>query len=223
MALSTSEGKRWGVRELALHCGVSKSWVQDILGGVSGSGQCQSISHTPTPHKKAVAVLWARVEAALRADPGRPDTEIAKEIGCDDDVVRKRRRALDLPKSDASRRKSAPTRDKAAELLRASPERSNRRIAKESGSTPETVAKLRERLVAVAPVPVPPQESAEVIELRPRIEFAQWRKEALRVLEAATSDDRTGFLLECYQRWPEALEPRSSSADKKPRPAGKRS
>lgn len=152
LALSTPEGKRMGVRELARHCGVSVAHAQRIVVGeeVSPRGHSTPSATTvplPANRKRAVAVLWARIDAALRANPDRFATDIATEIGCMEAVVRARRKALGLPPittADAARRREYPTRDKAAAVLREHPEWSNRKVADESGATPKTVAMLRD-------------------------------------------------------------------------------
>lgn len=158
LALSTAEGKRMGVRELARHCGVRHSYVQKVISGgevATGGHHCTSTSAPlPETHRKGDAVLWARVDAALRENPNRPSTEIAAEIGCDRRVIFGRRNALGLPisRSDASRNRQRPTVDKAKALLAEHPGWTNQRIADESGAAPDTVSKLR------ASVGMPPSD-----------------------------------------------------------------
>jgi transposase-like protein len=105
LALSTKEGKKWGVRELARHCGISKSHVANVLSGVdhgrpvpdTDTGRAAPAPEFPKNRKRSVTVLWARIDAAVRENPDRIGTEIAKELGCDASVVRRRRREIGLP------------------------------------------------------------------------------------------------------------------------------
>jgi len=149
MARSTSEGAKMGVRELARHCGVAKSYVDRILGDGEcplGDTSCRSSNRSEAAAGPRHAQLHQRAEALLRADPGRTDTSIAVELDCDERVVRNRRRAMGLPKSDPSRWRPAPQRDAAEALLRNHPEWTNAKVAESSGSSPETVARLRDKL-----------------------------------------------------------------------------
>lgn len=184
MARSTPEGRTMGVRDLARHCGVAAAYVSEILGGsgCSAPNTVDAAFHPANGHGKTAA-LWGRIDAALRADTGRPDKEIATELDCHDAVVRRRRAALGLPKSDTTRRRPSPERDKAAELLREHPGWTNKRLAEESGATQETVAKVRARS-GMAPSPrggkrasdapsAParkddPRDKAEVIQAHPQ-------------------------------------------------------
>jgi ParB-like chromosome segregation protein Spo0J len=155
LALSTAEGKKMGVRELARHCGVSHTYVQNVIaGGVATS--CHTCTSTTTPlpetHRKGDAVLWARVDAELRADPNRTTKDIAAKVGCHYRVVAKRREVLGLPftKADAARARPRPAVDKAKAILVEHPDWTNRRIAGESGTTTKTVTELRTR-IGIAP------------------------------------------------------------------------
>lgn len=149
LAFSTAEGRKMGVRELARHCGVRHSYVQKVISGsdvATGGRSCTSTS-TPLPeaYRKGDAVLWALVDAELRADPKRTTKDIAAKVGCHWGVVARRREALGLPftKTDAARARPRPTVDKAKALLAEHPDWSNRRIAEEAGTAPLTVTKLR--------------------------------------------------------------------------------
>ncbi len=235
LALSTPEGNRMGVRELARHCGVSKSWAQEILTGgapatVSGpdSGGTASDMNPPRPRIAKHAELYERIDAALRADHARPDLHIANDLRCGAESVSKRRLVLGLPKPDLGRDRY-PARDKAAALLAKHPEWSNRRIADECGTAPETVAKLRSRQglppsaarglrnggVTPAMAEQPPsaparpggdaRDLAQVIPLRPRIAANQLEVEALRLVERMNIDSRASFVASVHARWPEAF------------------
>lgn len=149
LALSTVEGKKMGVRDLARHCGVAASYVTKILAGVCSPVNADALVVVDRPKngKRSVELLWARVDAAIRSEPGKPATEIARDVGCVDKVVRDRRRVLGIPlsRSEAGRAVARPTRDRASELLDQHPDWPNSRIAQEAGASPETVAKLRDR------------------------------------------------------------------------------
>jgi len=187
MARSTLEGAKMGVRELARHCGVTKSYVGEVL------AQGCPVPDTPSATRNRSeasakgaanrhATLYMRIDSALQADASRPDTHIAEELGCDSAVVGRRRAALGLPKSDTSKWRQSPSRDAAEQLLREHPEWTNGRIATETKSAPETVSRLREKLglprrrrgpvPKVQPPSAPvregdPRDAAEVIPLRP--------------------------------------------------------
>ncbi len=185
LALSTSEGKRMGVRELARHCGVSKSWAQEVLdgGGVSGTGHLDVVAVGGKPRQKSNEVLWARVDAALRADDRRPSVQIAAQVGCEVRVVRGRRKALGLPdftKADAARVRPKPTVDAAEALLSKHPDWSNAKIAEESKANPETVSKLRARagLPPRPRGPAPPRPVVVEVAATPRQARKQERAEA---------------------------------------------
>jgi ParB-like chromosome segregation protein Spo0J len=147
LALSTQEGKRMGVRELARHVGVAESYVRKVTSGDCAPVRTDGLRvESPPARSGARDVLWSRIDAALREDDRRPSKEIADLIGCDDRTVRERRRALGLPdftKVDAIRSRPRPSVDSARDLIQRHPEWTNRRIADDSGASPETVAKLR--------------------------------------------------------------------------------
>jgi len=189
LARSTPEGAKMGPRELSRHCGVSKSYVDRIISGVSSdcppgdTSQCTNRrSEASTKVQARVhAELRSRVDAALNADEGKPDRIIARELGCGYQVVAARRAALGKDKSDPSRWQERPTRNKAEVLLKEHPDWTNARIAGESGAAPETVSKLRDKLGMPSRRQVPkaqppsapprrggdPRDDAQVIHLRP--------------------------------------------------------
>lgn len=180
MARGTPDGARMGVRELARHCGVTVSYVSEILGGCS-------VVNTPVSSNRSAAStatqarihgdLRARVDALIKANPDRDSKEIAAEAGCGEKVVYDRRAVLGLLKPKKNGRAAAEG------LLRKHPDWTNARIAGEAGSSPETVAKLREeaglpsRRRGPPPKEAPPtaparkggdaRDDAEVIHLRP--------------------------------------------------------
>jgi hypothetical protein len=217
LALATPEGRKMGLRELSRHCGVALSYTSRIVGGEGvfprehqpHRGQQQAASKSLSPRQ----LLWARIDAALQTDPGNPDANIAKDIGCHTDTVRARRKVLGLSKSDPTRWKECPTRDAAEALLKDHPEWSNRQIAEKSGSSPETVSRLR--IKAGAPAPrrdsapsAPPRKlgdaraAAQVIQLRPPPGVSTTVTEALRIVDRMTDTERDAFADACASKWP---------------------
>ncbi|HEU4728409.1 MAG TPA: ParB N-terminal domain-containing protein [Kofleriaceae bacterium] len=151
LAVSTKDGKRMGFRELARHVGVHHSYVQEVISGVEVAGtrhpsvENGNMQTEVGPKQKAVAVLWARIDAAIRKDPDRPSMHVAKELECSDRAVRERRKALGfhaLPRGGHKYEGKA----KAEAILRDHPGWTNIKIAEESGISDELVAKLRKQL-----------------------------------------------------------------------------
>lgn len=226
LALATPEGKRMGIRELSRHCGVSFSHTQRIVGAVhevTPKGHLEVGASLPTQGASARQVLWARIDAALRADHARTNPDIAGEVGCHEDTIRHRRRILGIGRSDPAR-KYSPTKAVAKELLDAHPDWPNARIAKESGASPITVTRLREQAglprsaargnkygstSAVADPPTAPtrksgdpREAAQVIQLRPPPGVSATVTEAMRLVERMTETERDAFSESCASRWP---------------------
>lgn len=155
LAGSTPEGAKMTVRDLARHCGVSKSHVDRILnegkirshspcpGGDTSSGGGIRSEASSRGAQRRHQEKWTQIDAKLKADPGRPDIDIARELDVTDFMVRGRRSALGLPKSDSSRWQRHPSKDKAEEILKVHPEWSNDKIAKEAHASAETVSRLR--------------------------------------------------------------------------------
>jgi len=91
-----------------------------------------------------------RILDCLKADPSRPNADIAKEVGCSHGAVAARRKSGGFSAPTHKRRGVDPDRlnyNKAARaLLIKDPGRSNIDIAKEVGCAPHTVARTRARL-----------------------------------------------------------------------------
>jgi hypothetical protein len=214
LAVSTNDGKKMGFRELGRHCGVHESYVREVL----GAGYHAPRTRSAASPRKSVEVLWTRVDAALQADPARPDSEIQREIGCDIGVVYKRRAALGLPKSDPKRWKSTPSKSKAAELLQANPDRSDREIAKESGATPRTVSALRveerPRPKAAEPTPSAPKRKSgdprdgaddKVVPIRRREESRARVDSTIAAVMALAPGERVSVVAQLHELAPEAF------------------
>jgi transposase len=82
MVLSTAEGKAWKQEQIAKHCGVSASYVREVLGKSTDRG---------SPHPSTHAGKRAAVAEAVKADPKASDREIAKRAGVDHKTVAKLR------------------------------------------------------------------------------------------------------------------------------------
>lgn len=145
LARSTAEGRAMGVRELARHCGVTKSYVDRILEEKCPLGDTAVVEHQSAQARRH-AELYARVDEALKTDPSKPSATIAEELTCDAGMVRRRRAALGIPIPSPVEQKQSPATKAVEALLRVDPSRKIADITRETGATSTTIAKARERL-----------------------------------------------------------------------------
>lgn len=231
---STPDGRKMTHDEIAKRVGVSRSRVTQILlaaevhVSANIAGNSSSVYSGVRPSRVA---LWTQIDDALRADPGKPDSQHARDIGCDDTTVRKRRAALDLPKSDSKRwRGDDSPRGAIAAALREMPDASNAAIAEVVGSHPQTVSKVRAD-IGMEPshargakhtkgkergeppsAPVNPkrdddprEQKVEIMPARPprRADFAT---NMLQAFERVSHNDRCEAFAAILRRWPELAD-----------------
>jgi hypothetical protein len=220
---STPAGRKMTHDEIAKRIGVDRSHVSKTLSAaenVTSHNNDNFAANGPKPH---VAALWAQVDAALRADPGKPNARHATDLDCDIGVVRRRRAALGLDKSDTKRwREDSPRETIVAELAR-DPGRTNVAIAELTGACKETVGKVRKEMgIQAAPrgprpkdappsAPVNPkrtddarEQGAEVIPARPP-KRADVVTDMMQLFERSDRVDRQAFIAAVYRRWPEYI------------------
>jgi hypothetical protein len=192
LARSTPEGAAMGVVDLAKHCGVTKGYVSQILGEARSSvvNQQPVLQQPPPDPRPHVARLHARVDEALRADPSKPASLVAKDLDCDRSVVARRRAALGLPALSATERRNSSSTKAVEAVLRADPDRKSVDIARETGANPRTITRARERLG------LPPPDGRSVAPSAPTRKGGDVR-DAAEVIQARPSapapDPRRGF------------------------------
>lgn len=149
-------GKPMGVRELARHVGCDHALVSRALGVVTSHHVDDAGAERQT-HRRSVALLWARIDSALKTNPDQLSSAVAAEIGCGESVVRDRRKALGLPpisRGAAASAKGQAKRDAVRQALMADPDSTNRSIADRVGNVaPSTVAEVRSELGLPARAP----------------------------------------------------------------------
>ncbi len=229
---STPDGRKMTHDEIAKRVGVSRSRVTQILSAaeVDVSANIAGNSSVCNGPRGSRVALWSQIDAALRNDPGKPDSHVARDIGCDDTTVRKRRAALGLPKSDSKRWRDDNPREAIAEALRETPDASNAAIAEAVGANAHTVSKVRADLgmepsrahgnkytkgkerTEPPSAPVNPkraddprEQKVEVIPARParRADFAT---NMLQAFERVSHNDRCEAFAAILRRWPELAD-----------------
>ena len=224
---STPEGRKMKHEEIAKCVGVSRSRVTQILSEgdtapqVSANTSNNLYGGAPRPD---VAALWKQIDDALKEDTSRPDSQIARDVGCTRFTVASRRDVLGLPKSDPKRWREDSSRTPIEAELKRDPAQSNKAIAAKTGGAPETVSKIRDELglgkssarnqhTPAAPPPSAPvnpkrtddprEQGAEVLPLRPPpSRKSDVLTEIMQRFERADRLDQQTIATALYNRWP---------------------
>lgn len=235
---STSAGRKMTHDEVAKRVGVSRSWVTRVLDGgdvrtnIASTATTAYYGGAPRP---SIAALWEQVDAALQADPGKADAHHAQDLDCHATVVRKRRAALGLPKSDPTRHRENPARQAVIEDLKSDASQGVRELSKKHGVARETVSKAREELGLPPPqhggyrprktesgataepsAPVNPrrtddprEQGVEIMAARPLVPPARVHAdkaiEMIQAFERASPLDRQTLVTAIHRRWPEYI------------------